>query len=60
MSRNYNVITERDEDGYYFASAPSLPGSHTQAHSLDELSERIQEAIALHLEVEGEPVGTLD
>jgi len=32
------------------ASVPALPGCHTQARSLDELSERIKEAIGLYLE----------
>ena len=54
MGRNFHVIIERDSEGYYVASAPALPGCHTQARSLDELSERIKEAIALYLEVEGE------
>jgi predicted RNase H-like HicB family nuclease len=48
--RDFNVIVERDEDGYYVASVPALPGCHTQAKSLDELMERIKEAIALHLD----------
>jgi predicted RNase H-like HicB family nuclease len=39
---------------------PALPGCHTQARSLDELSERIKEAIALYLEVEGEIAEPLD
>ncbi len=51
MSREFNVVIERDEDGYYVASVPALPGCHTQARSLDELMERIREAIALCLEV---------
>lgn len=54
MSHDFDVIIERDAEGYYVASVPSLPGCHTQARSLDELSERIKEAIALYLEVEGE------
>ncbi|MGZ3383868.1 MAG: type II toxin-antitoxin system HicB family antitoxin, partial [Isosphaeraceae bacterium] len=33
---------------------------HTQARSLDELSERIKEAIGLYLEVEGETSEVLD
>jgi predicted RNase H-like HicB family nuclease len=53
MSREFNVVIERDEEGYLVASVPSLPGCHTQARSLDELMERVQEAIALCLEVEG-------
>ena len=52
MSRDYNVVIERDSEGYYIASVPSLPGCHTQAKSLDVLMERIQEAIELCLEVE--------
>jgi len=52
MNREFNVIIERDSEGYFVASVPSLPGCHTQAKSLDELMERIQEAIELCLEVE--------
>ena len=36
MSREFSVVIERDEDGYFVASVPSLPGCHTQARSLDE------------------------
>ncbi len=54
MDRNFHVIIERESEGDYVASVPALPGCHTQARSLDELSERIEEAIALYLEVEGE------
>jgi len=55
MSKEFNVLIEQDEDGYFVASVPALRGCHTQAKSLDELIERIQEVIALCLEVE-EPV----
>jgi predicted RNase H-like HicB family nuclease len=44
---------EKDESGYYVASLPELPGCHTQAKTLDELTKRIKEAIAAYLEVEG-------
>ena len=50
--REFSVIVERDEDGYYVASVPQLRSCHTQARSLDKLMERIREAIALCLEVE--------
>ena len=52
VSRDFNVIIERDSEGYYVASVPSLRGCHTQAKSLDELMGRIKEAIELCLEVE--------
>ncbi|WP_096576742.1 type II toxin-antitoxin system HicB family antitoxin [Nostoc cycadae] len=51
MTREFNVIIERDSDGYFVASVPSLAGCHTPAKSLDELMERIKEAIELCLEV---------
>jgi predicted RNase H-like HicB family nuclease len=50
MRREFTVIVERDEDGYYVASVPALAGCHTQARSLDELVARVQEAIAECLE----------
>ena len=52
MTKEFNVIIERDEDGYYIASVPELQGCHTQAKSLDKLMVRIREAIELCLEVE--------
>jgi predicted RNase H-like HicB family nuclease len=50
--RQFNVILERDEEGYYVASVAELAGCHTQARSLDKLIERIREAIELCQEVE--------
>lgn len=29
MSREFNVVIERDEDGYFVASVPALPGCHS-------------------------------
>ncbi len=52
MSRYFNVVIEKDSDGYLIASVPELKGCHTQAKSLDELMERIKEAIELCLEIE--------
>lgn len=54
MRKEYNVIIERDSEGFYIGSVPSLQGCHTQAKSLDELMVRIREAIELCLEVQGE------
>ena len=60
MSREFDVVIERDEEGYFVASVPALPGCHTQARSLDELMTRVREAIALCLEVEGDLGGPLE
>jgi predicted RNase H-like HicB family nuclease len=51
MQREFNVVIERDIKGYWIASVPALHGCHTQARSLDELMQRIEEAILLCLEV---------
>lgn len=48
----FDVVLRQDEDGYYVATVPELPGCHSQAKSLDELMSRIKEAILLCLEEE--------
>jgi predicted RNase H-like HicB family nuclease len=57
MAREFDVVIERDADGHYVASVPALPGCHTQARSMDQLIERVKEAIALCLEDRGEAHG---
>ena len=52
MKKEFTIIIEQDEDGIYVASVPELDGCHTQAKTLDELRDRIKEAIELYLEVE--------
>ncbi len=54
--REFSVVIEKDEDGYFVASVPVLNGCHTQAKSLDVLMKRVKEAIELCLEVEDAPV----
>ena len=49
----FSVVIEKDEDDYYVASVSELPGCHTQAKTLDELTDRIREAVELYLGVEG-------
>ena len=60
MSKEFNVIIERDSEGFFVASVPTLPGCHTQAKSLDELIERIREAIELCLEIEEDTAESLE
>jgi predicted RNase H-like HicB family nuclease len=52
MVRSFNVVIEKDEEGYFVGSVPSLPGCHTQARSESELMERMREAIDVYLDEE--------
>jgi len=49
--QEFSVVVERDEEGYYVASVPALPGCHTQARSLDKLMERVREVLELRFEI---------
>lgn len=50
--RKFTVVIERDEDGFYVGTVPSLHGCHTQAKTLDTLMKRVREALQLCLESE--------
>lgn len=55
--REFFVVIEEGEDGYYIAEVPQLRGCYTQAKNLDELMKRVREAIALCLEEEHKDIG---
>jgi predicted RNase H-like HicB family nuclease len=54
ITKQFDVIVEMDSVGYFVTSVPALPGCHTQTKPLDDLMERIREAIELCLEVQSE------
>ena len=62
--KEYTAIIEKDsETGLYVGYVPGFAGAHSQAASLDELNDNLQEVIAMLLEdgdpvLEGEFVGT--
>ena len=58
--RKFTVVIERDEDGYYVGTVPTLRGCHTQAKTLDTLMKRMREAVELCLENEDSVVGSLE
>lgn len=46
----YRVLIEQDEDGFFVAEVPSLPGCISQGQTRAEATDNIKEAIALYLE----------
>lgn len=58
--RKFTVVIERDEEGYYVATVPSLPGCHTQAKNLDSLMKRAREVIELCLQANHNESGPLE
>jgi predicted RNase H-like HicB family nuclease len=48
--RKFTVVIERDEEDFYVATVPALPGCHTQAKNLDTLMKRVREVVELCLE----------
>ena len=60
MAKQFDVVVERDSEGFYVASVPALAGCQKQARSLDELMIRIKEAIELCLEVQDNQANQLD
>jgi len=55
---NFTVILEKDQDGWYVAKVPDLPGCHTQGKTVEQALERINEAIRAYIEpnIEIEPM----
>lgn len=51
MQREFTIIIEEGEDGYFVSEVVELEGCHTQAKNLDELLKRTKEAIHLCLSV---------
>ena len=46
----YRVLIEQDEDGFFVAEVPSLPGCISQGQTRAEATQNIKEAISLYLE----------
>lgn len=51
MEQLFTAHIEKDGDsGYYIGIIPAIPGAHTQAKTLDELSARLKEVLELCFE----------
>ena len=46
----FRIIIEQDEDGYFVAECPNLPGCVSQGKTLQDAKENIREAIEGYLE----------
>jgi predicted RNase H-like HicB family nuclease len=51
-NREFYVVIERDEDGYYVGEVPQLRACYSQGRTVDELMANIREVIKLCLEEE--------
>jgi len=58
MNKDYTLIIEKGEDGYFIGSIVELPGCHTQGKTIEEVLSNIKEAVELYLEVEKPEVTT--
>ncbi len=54
MNREFFVVIEKDEDGFYVGEVPQLRACYSQGRSIDELMDNMKEAIALALEEQGD------
>jgi predicted RNase H-like HicB family nuclease len=52
MAREFYVVIEKDEDGFFVGEVPSLRACYAQGKTLDELMVNIREVIDLCLESE--------
>lgn len=48
--RTYPIILEKDEDGFYVATNPSLTGCYSQGKTVEEALANIKEATELCVE----------
>ena len=52
--KEFYVVIERDEDGYYVGEVPQLKACYSQGETIDELMNNIKEVIELCLEEDSE------
>lgn len=55
VDREFDVLIEEDETGWFVASVPSLPGCMTQGRSVEQAKERVRDAIVAYLAASSSP-----
>lgn len=57
-SRQFPIIIEQDEEGFFVATNPALPGCYSQGKTMDEALANVREAtqacLAEHMHAEDE------
>ena len=51
--QSFTALIEKDEDGVFIGTVPSLNGCYTYGKTFDELMANLKEAIEAHLEAFG-------
>ena len=59
INMEFNVFIEQDEDSIYVAKVPEIEGCHTQGKTMEEVVDRIKEAIEVCLESNEEEVNPM-
>jgi predicted RNase H-like HicB family nuclease len=54
MSREFYVVIEKDEDGFFVGEVPQLKACYSQGKTIDELMVNMKEVIALALLEQGD------
>jgi predicted RNase H-like HicB family nuclease len=54
VMKKFDVVIEKDADGWLIADVPAIPGCHTQGKNMDELIANVRDAIELCLDVQKE------
>lgn len=50
MKTKFNIIIEKDEEGWLVSEVVGLPGCHSQAKTIDDLIARTKEAIKAYMD----------
>ena len=58
MKKEFYVVIEKDEDGYYVGEVPQLKACYSQGETIDELMDNIKEVIELCLESESKELSS--
>ena len=54
MSREFYVVIEKDEDGFFVGEVPQLKACYSQGKTIDELMVNMKEVIGLALLEQGD------